>query len=115
MEEMQKNAPQGGLNKDVEDNKLMAAISYISVLSLVGLLGKKDSPYVQFHAKQGFVLFIVEIALMVVGIVPILGWAISFFGSIAALIFSIMGIINAMGGKRTELPLIGDWAKKVNL
>ncbi len=115
MDEMQKTAPQGGMDKDVEENKLIAAISYVSVLCLVGLLGKKDSPYVQYHAKQGFVLFIAAIALMVIGIFPILGWIISFFGSIAVLILSIMGIINALGGKKTDLPLVGDWAKKVNL
>lgn len=115
MEEMQKTAPQGGMDKDAEENKLIAAISYVSVLCLVGLLGKKDSPYVQYHAKQGFVLFIAEIAFMVIGIVPILGWFIGFFGSIATLILSIMGIINAMSGKKTDLPLVGDFAKKVNL
>lgn len=113
MDEMKKPMS-GGMDKDVDENKLIAAISYVSVLCLVGLLGKKDSSYVQFHAKQGFVLFVAEIALMVVAIVPILGWAISFFGSIATLILSIMGIINAIGGKRTELPLVGQWAKKVN-
>ncbi len=115
MDETQKPMPQGGMDKDVEENKLIAAISYISVLCLVGLLGKKDSPYVQYHAKQGFVLFIAAIAFMVVGIVPILGWFIGFFGSIAVLVLSIMGIINAIGGKKVELPLVGEWAKKVNL
>ena len=114
MDEMNKSMPQGG-NKDAEENKLIAAISYLSILCLVGLLGKKDSPFVQHHAKQGLVLFVIEIGLMVVNIIPILGQIIWLFGSIAVMILAIMGIINAVQGKKADLPLIGDLAKKVNL
>ncbi len=102
------------MDKDVQDNKLMAAISYISVLCLVGLFGKKDSPYVQYHAKQGFVLFVAEIILMFVWVIPILGWLVGFFGWILTLVLAIMGIMNALNGKKTELPVLGGFAKNVN-
>ena len=115
MEEMQKTMPQGGMDKDAQENKLIAAISYLSILCLVGLLGKKDSVFVQHHAKQGLVLFVIEIGLMVVNIIPILGQIIWLFGSIAVMVLAIMGIINAVQGKNADLPLIGDLAKKINL
>ncbi len=47
--------------KDVEENKIMAVIAYFGILCLIPLLAKKDSPYAQFHAKQGLVLFITGI------------------------------------------------------
>lgn len=120
MEEIHKTMPQpssagSGSDKDAEENKLIAAISYLSILCLVGLLGKKDSIFVQHHAKQGLVLFVIEIGLMVVNIIPILGQIIWLFGSLAVMVLAIMGIINAVQGKKVDLPLIGDLAKKVNL
>ena len=39
--------------REVEANKVLAAISYLGLLCLVPLFLKKSSPYVQFHAKQG--------------------------------------------------------------
>lgn len=117
MDNMQQGMPSAApapMDKDVQDNKLMAAISYVSVLCLVGLFGKKDSPYVQFHAKQGFVLFVAEVILMFVWVIPLLGWLVGFFGWILTLVLAIMGIMNALGGKKTELPVLGQFAKNVN-
>lgn len=100
--------------KDVEENKAMAAISYIGILVLIPLLAKKDSPYAQFHAKQGLVLFICGIILGVLGVIPIIN-IIAFIGYIVMIVLAIMGIINAVKGERKELPLIGGYAKKMNM
>src|SRR3989339_630004 len=43
--------------QDVEENKTVAALSYAWILCLVPLLGKRNSKFAQFHAKQGLVLF----------------------------------------------------------
>lgn len=48
-------------DKDIEANKTLAALSYAWILCLVPLLGRRDSKFAQFHAKQGLVLFIIEI------------------------------------------------------
>jgi uncharacterized membrane protein len=45
----------------------MAVLSYIGILCLIPLLMKKTSKFAQEHAKQGFVLFLFEIAASVVG------------------------------------------------
>ena len=50
-----------GSDPDVEANKTVAALSYISILFLVPLLGKRDSKFAQFHAKQGLILFTTRI------------------------------------------------------
>lgn len=94
--------------KDVQENKVFGILAYIGILFLVPLLAAPKSKFAQFHANQGLVLFIGEVALGLVAIIPILGWIVWFFGSIAALVLAVMGIINAANGKMQKLPLIGD-------
>lgn len=94
------------MQKDIEENKLIAVLSYLGILFLIPLLAKKDSPYAQFHAKQGMVLFILSLFL----VIPFLNFLIG----IVFLILWIIGIINVLSGKMAELPLIGQFAKKFN-
>ncbi len=93
--------------KDIEANKLMAVLGYI--LFFIPLLAAKDSPYAKFHANQGLILFIAGVAVGIIGsIIPILGWFLILpFGSLIVGILGIVGIINAIGGKAKELPVIG--------
>ena len=101
--------------KDIEENKLIAAIGYIGILCLVPLLGKKDSEFAQFHGKQGLILTICWIIIFLIGIIPILGWLISFLGTIALLALSIMGILKSLAGEYWELPYLGQYSKKIKL
>lgn len=100
-------------DSDVEKNKAMAIIGYIlPILFFVPLLGEqKDSKFAKFHANQQLLLLIAGIAVNVVGVaVPILGWFIVLpFGSIALLVFAIIGIVHASKGETKKLPLIGDF------
>ncbi len=96
-----------GTGNDVEDNKLWAVLGYLGILCLIPLLGKKDSPFAQYHAKQGLVLLIGY----VVSWIPFLGWIIG----LGILILAIIGILNALGGKMTPLPLVGQYAEKLNI
>lgn len=94
--------------KDIEQNKVTAAIGYVGVLCFVPLLMKRNSKFAQFHAKQGLMLFGLEV---VSWIIPPLAFVIM----VIAVIVSIMGVINALDGKYWEMPLLGRWAKKINL
>lgn len=109
MDSMNQDNNVSGNSKDVEENKLWAALSYISILSVVVLLTKKDSKFAMFHAKQGVVLFIASI---LVGWLPFIGW---FIISPIVLILSLVGIIMAAQGKMWKMPVIGDLAAKLNL
>jgi uncharacterized membrane protein len=93
---------------DIEENKIWAAIAYLGILSLVVLLAKKDSPFAQYHAKQGLVLFI---ATIILGWIPLIGWMLAFVN----IVFMVLGIMNAVQGKQTPLPLYGTLADKINL
>jgi len=41
----------------MDENKIMAILSYLSILCLIPLFTKKDNEFVYYHAKQGLVLF----------------------------------------------------------
>lgn len=101
--------------KDIEDNKVLAIIAYLGFLCLVPLLAKKDSPYAQFHGKQGLLLFILWIISNMVAIFPLIGWLVAFAGNIAVIVLMIVGILNAVNGEMKELPIVGEYAKKINI
>ena len=103
--------------QDINQNKVMAILAYFGILFLVPLLAAKDSKFAKFHANQGIILFICEIAACIVtfflafifGLIKI-GWLGSLLGDLLYLacgILAILGIINAANGKAKELPLIG--------
>lgn len=98
---------QGGGNypaQDVQSNKLMAILCYFGPLVFIPIFTAKSSPFVRFHANQGFTLFLAWVASVVLdGVFWILGWALG----VAVLVFSILGIIYAAQGRKQELPFIG--------
>lgn len=98
--------------EDVQENKVIAFLSYLGLLVLIPLLAKKDSPFAQFHAKQGLVLLIAWVALGIISWIPFIGWVIGIIGLIVLAVFGIMGIINALSGQAKELPLIGQFGSK---
>lgn len=102
-------------NVHTQDDKIIAAIGYLWLLFLVPLLLKKDNEYCQFHAKQGLVLFVASIIIMIIGIIPVLGWIITFFGWIIIVIFALLGFVNALQGRKWEIPYLGKYAQKINL
>ena len=106
------------LRKDAEDNKLMGILAYLGILFLVPYLAAKESPFAKFHANQGCVLFIVEIALVVVlqmlwvllplGLYLIIR-LLSSMVYLGIIVLAILGIINAVKGEMKELPVIGKY------
>jgi uncharacterized membrane protein len=100
--------------QDIEENKVMAAIGYISILCFVPLLLKKDSPYAQFHAKQGLALFIIEAISFVISWTVILS-PVSAVVSFVCLLVSVYGIYLAMTGEQKEIPGVSHIAKMLNL
>lgn len=105
------------LLRDVtSDEKLLSAISYIFIFFLIPLLGKRSSEYVQFHAKQGMMLFFSWFALLFLGMIPIIGWLVVIpFGTLALIILSVIGFINALSGQMRPVPFIGKYARRMHL
>ena len=100
--------------EDIQQNKAIAAIGYISILCFVPLLLKKDSAFAQFHAKQGLALFIVEVAGFAISWTVILA-PISTVLSLITLLASVYGFYWAMMGEQKEIPGASHIVKMMNL
>ena len=116
--------------QDVQNNKGIAWLSYMGPLVFIPLFARKDSPYAQFHARQGFSLFFIEVAGVIglsilcaifnrVKVIGTLFDIIYYAFEIASLVFAIIGIVNAAKGNAKKLPIVGDldawsWFSKKN-
>ncbi len=109
------------------DKTAMLVLAYLGLLALVPLLVEKEDKNVQWHAKNGLVIFaafmIASIALwivtMVLGMVPGLGCLfsiVSFFASagvwIGYLVLIIVGIMKAIKGERLIVPAVSQYADR---
>ena len=110
---------------DIQNNKVMAVLSYIGIFVLIPIFAAKNSPYARYHANQGLVLFIVEVIWgifcsilnLCLGLLRIFGllfWIVSavvnaILGilSLVFLALVIYGIVNAATGKAKPLPVLG--------
>ncbi len=97
------------------NDNMYAILSYLWILCLIPVLMKKDNEFVRFHAKQGLVLFIVEMAVAIIGIIPVLGSIIYVLGMLICGILSIIGIIQALMGKKWKIPVVNEWADKIEI
>lgn len=92
--------------EDIEKNKVVSALAYF--IFFLPLIVCPDSPFGKFHANQGLILLITGVAgHIILGLIPILGWIIGIFFSIAIGVLAIMGLVNTLNGKAKELPVIG--------
>lgn len=90
---------------NIDKNKTIMGLILIFFLPLIAC---PDSRYGRFHANQALILFIVGLAgSIILSIIPIIGWILLPFFSLAVFIFAIIGLINGFGGKAKDLPLMG--------
>jgi len=107
--------------KDDGLHVLWCILSYFSILSLVPLLTQKEDKFIQFHAKQGFALFIIAVILsvcvMILSYIPIVGFlfgVISIFLPLGILALSVFGMVKAYQGEEWRIPVVADLADKLN-
>lgn len=90
---------------DIQVNKDIAAFSYIWIFSVIILWSRKDSQFIQFHAKQAFVLFIFSIIFYLIPIPKF------HYMNVFVVAGMITGFINANMGQYYEMPLVSDLVK----
>jgi len=95
-------------------NTAMAVLSYLGPLVIVSFFIAKDDPFVKFHVKQGLILFVIELAVWILGaffLFPfIMLWMLLRLVNLATLILAIIGIIYAVKGEEKQLPIVGGMA-----
>jgi uncharacterized membrane protein len=103
--------------KDDSDTKLFAFLGvFLTWLGFIIVYAtRKEDKYAMFYGKQGLVIGIAWVVLIIVGIVlafiPILGWIISLLLWIALGVLWIIGVIYSLSGEEKEIPVIGSIAK----
>lgn len=110
------------------EDKIFAALGYISILFVVPLILKHDVEEVYFHAKQGMVLFLAEVVVwfvlfmlesFIVALLPRMDFSITaWLGAIAWIVFvtlSIVGIYHALRGRKWMMPILGKIAQSVEI
>lgn len=104
--------------RDVAENRLTAALSWLWVLSVVILLVKPESAFVQHHARQGFLLFLVSLAAwfvlnLLTPFLTILAWMLQTLLQLAVFVAIVVGFIQALRGVWWVLPVLGPLASKL--
>ncbi len=101
--------------KDIEENKILSIVSYISLLFFIPYFLRPKSKYARFHCNQGLVLCLINFACnLILGKLSLFSGALGLLGTVANSIttiicfaLSILGIVNTCNGKAKELPIIG--------
>ncbi|MGB7549499.1 MAG: DUF4870 domain-containing protein [Terracidiphilus sp.] len=111
------NVNQAGLSDNAAGG--LAYVTFIPAIIFLIVAPFNSNPYVRFHSWQSIFLniawFVVDVALMIVGRIPVLGWSTVFLWPLVALGFFILWIvvlIKAFNGERFKVPFIGDLAEK---
>jgi uncharacterized membrane protein len=117
--------------EQINEGKSIAWLAYLGILFLIPLLAHKDNPFSKYHARQGMVLFFVEIVLGILwGILGAIAAAIAvatysvgigLCGGLvlvlmsllwlAVAVLAIIGIIQAVTGKFWKMPIFGGIAE----
>lgn len=126
-------------SKYTDRERMLGAIAYLGPLFIVSYLMAENSKFIKFHAGQGLVFFLAALAIryglgaimmalfipsavlsgttgpgMMYGSVGIVGFIMMLI-SLAILVVGIIAIVKAVQGEEWEMPVIGQWAKKIQL
>ncbi|MET3730875.1 DUF4870 domain-containing protein [Moheibacter stercoris] len=103
-----------------EEGKNIAMISYLTIIGLIIAFiqnGEKKDPFAAYHIRQSIGLAIVGLGISVVGMVPILGWILSFVAFFLVVYMWVIGLMNAVNKRQKPLPFLGkkfeEWFESV--
>ena len=94
------------------DPKTIAIIAYLTIIGLVIaflLNNDKKHEFSSYHIRQSLGLVLCSVVLFVIGMLPVLGWIVSFLGSIFLLILWVLGLINAINNEIKPFPVLGEY------
>jgi uncharacterized membrane protein len=102
-----------------DQDKVHLFLSYFGIFALIPLLTVKDSPYVQWHAKQGIAVvaaaFGLGILSIILGFIPGIRMVAPCFLGLAQLalwVVDIIAMIKAFNGERWKIPVVSQIAEK---
>jgi len=104
------------INTVTKKEKILSAIAYVPFppLFLVPLLIGRDDTFVEYHGKQGLIVFLTWFVLWILSNIPIIA-IVAYAGFVALMVAAVIGLVQACSGKRWDLPLLGRYAKMIKL
>jgi uncharacterized membrane protein len=93
------------------EDKTVAILCYLTIIGFIVAIVMHQSHKTQlgaFHLRQVLGLVVTGIVGGLCGVVPILGWIVSFFVVIVLLVLWLMGLISAVRGDMRPIPIVGD-------
>jgi len=111
--------------EEIEDGRILAAVAYLPALCFVGFAAAPANRYVQFHARQGLILFGAEVASWIalwildasIGRIPFLGLLVTAVAQLAVgllfLAVTVYGVAKGASGTFARIPFLGDGIEKV--
>ncbi len=108
---MAKKKTELGLDENIE-----ALLAYLFgwVGGIVFLLLEKKSKFVRFHAAQSIVVFLpITVVIVILMSIPVVGWALATLVNIGAFILWIVLLLKAYNGEEWEVPVAGEFARKL--
>ena len=113
------------LERPSDRSRWIAALSYLTFLCFFSLWKGKDNHYIRYHARQGFLLLLVEvIAVILLFILEMTLGRLQFIGLIiiillqlavglGAVTLSVLGFVKALFGEYWHLPFLGEYRDRV--
>lgn len=102
-----------------QEGKNIAIIAYITIIGLIVafVMNNDKNSYASYHIRQSLGLAVLGLALGVIGMIPIIGWIINFFGLFVLIYMWVIGLINAINNHEKPVPFLGtkfiEWFKNI--
>ncbi len=108
----QQEAPGTGTpSRGPERATVLSILAYVPILCLLPLLQEERDPEMQKHGRQGLVLFLVELVLIVL-LIPGVSTFLLELALVICVVFAFFGAWNAWQGNFWRIPLISDLAER---
>ena len=92
-------------------DNLLAVLAYVPVLCLLTLLQADQEPGLRAHARQGLVLFLLEIILALL-LIPGVSAFLLTLALVICLLFALFAAWNAWNGDYWRIPYVADIAER---
>ncbi len=104
------------------DDKVLFAFlaTFLSIIGFViALIARRDDKYVMYYAKLSLIIFLIGVVGAVISgifwIIPVVGQIINLAVGIIFIVLWILSWIYALTGEEKDLPIVSDWARKLNI
>lgn len=103
--------------EEIEQGKTMAVVAYLIFFVPLLMDDMRKNKFVMFHTEQSIVIFIVNLAGIVLGTIGSMFCigVVFYLINLFAFVLFIMGIMNALNGQVKPLPVVGQFGEKFNL